>query len=169
MNVERGKPRQTLLLMQRRRRGLRFGSEEGNALVETAILLPIFMAFIAGVSTFALALNNQLTLTKATAAGAEYLQTIRTSSTDPCANTYTAIAGAATGLNGNNITVTITINGTATTETTGTTANSCTGNVSTLQAAQGDPVTVSTTYPCSLWFVSWHTCQLSAKVTEYEY
>ena len=62
--------------------------------------------------------------------------------------------------------MTVTMNGTTPTQT----GNSCAGSQTNL--VQGSPVTVYATYPCTLavYGVSFASgCQLSAKVTEYEY
>jgi Flp pilus assembly protein TadG len=145
---------------------LRWG-EEGSVLVEVSLLTPILLALVTAMCTFAVGFNNQLTLTQAVGAGAQYLQIDR-GTADPCADTLTAIENAAPSLKGSSINLTINFNGTVVN------ANSCTGNSGSL--VQSSPVTVSATYPCVLSimpmgygtkFVS--NCQLSAKVTEYEY
>jgi Flp pilus assembly protein TadG len=148
-----------------------FRSEQGGPLIEFALVLPLMMVVITGTFAFGLALANDVNLTQATGMGAQYLQTIRTTTSDPCADTLTAIKNSAPNLKGSDITLSVSING-GTAYTTGT----CTGAVSTLQGAQGDPVTISTTYPCSLLIYALpygsaigRSCTLSAKVTEYEY
>ncbi len=154
----------------RRLRALLRRGEQGSALVEIALIMPALLAVMTAICAFAVAFNNQLTLTQAVGAGAQYLQTIRTTATDPCAQTLTAIENAAPSLKGTSISLSLSINGTPETGST------CAGATSTLLAAQGDPVSVSATYPCILSimpagygtkFIS--NCQLQAKVTEYEY
>jgi Flp pilus assembly protein TadG len=142
--------------------------EEGSALVEVALTMPILMAAITAVATFAIGFNNQLTLTSAVGSGAQYLQLIRTTTSDPCAQTLTAIENAAPSLTGSSINLSFNFNGTTVT------SNSCPSDASAL--AQLAPVTVSATYPCviSIMPMGYATklvssCQLSAKVTEYEY
>lgn len=140
--------------------------EGGGALVEFALVLPVFMLVMTGVFSIGNAYSNQLTLTQAVGAGAQYLQQIRTSTTDPCNDTFAVIKNAAPNLNASNITVTITINGTAPTQT----GNSCAGAQSSL--GQQVPVTVAATYPCNVSVYGMNfssSCQLSAQVTEYEY
>ena len=78
--------RQTALPSPRGRRGLLFQREEGNALTELAFILPIFLALITGIGTFVIAFANQQTLIHATSIGAETLQGIRTTTSDPCAD-----------------------------------------------------------------------------------
>jgi len=164
MKIRGSKAWRAFLPVQRPGRGLRFRGEDGNALVEIAMVLPVFLAFITGIGSFAIALGNQITLIQATGSGGEYLQEIRTTTTNPCADTLTAIENAAPSLAGSNIGLTLTMNGTKVN------ATSCSGDQSDL--VQGGAVTVATTYPCSLSvygikFLT--TCQLTAQVTEYEY
>lgn len=147
-------------------RGWFAGGEEGNTLVEFAIVLPVLMLIISGIFAFGLAISNQLTLTQALGTGAQYLQQIRTSTTDPCSDTFTAIKNAAPYLNSSSIVVTVTMNGVTPTQT----GNTCAGAQSNL--TPGVPVKVSATYPCTLSVYSMSfasSCQLSAQVTEYEY
>jgi Flp pilus assembly protein TadG len=153
-----------------RRRALRRNGEQGQAMVELAlVMLPLLMVMTA-IYTFATAFNNQVTLTNAVGIGGQYLSSIRTTTSNPCADTLKAIENAAPKLTAANITLIISINGTLETGST------CAGATSTLQGAQGDPVTVTAYYPCFLSimnagygsnFIS--NCQLSAKVTELEY
>lgn len=144
--------------------------DEGSALVEIALIMGPLLAIITAICTFAIAFNNQLTLTQAVGSGAQYLQLIRTSTTDPCADTLTAIEAAAPTLKAASINITVTMNGVTPTQT----GNSCSGGQTNLVA--GQPITVYATYPCVLsimplgygtQFLS--NCQLQAKVTEYEY
>jgi Flp pilus assembly protein TadG len=150
--------------VQRPGRGARFRGEDGNALIEIAMVLPVFLAFVTGIGSFAIALGNQITLIQATGSGGQYLQQLRNSTTDPCKDTLTAIENAAPNLAGSSIGMTLTMNGTKVT------ATSCSGDQSDL--VEGAAVTVATTYPCTLSvygikFLS--SCQLTAQVTEYEY
>ncbi|MGA2671601.1 MAG: TadE/TadG family type IV pilus assembly protein [Terracidiphilus sp.] len=140
---------------------------EGAAMVEMALMFPIFLILMTAIFTFGIAINNQLTLTQAVGAGAQYLQTIRTSTTNPCSDTFTAIKNAAPSLTSSKITVTVTMNGITPTQT----GNSCSGAQTDLQ--QQTPVTVTATYPCNLSIYGKNYapngCALSATVTEYEY
>jgi Flp pilus assembly protein TadG len=143
-----------------------FLSDEGAALTEIAITLPILLTVIIGLFRFGVAINNQLTLTQAVGTGAQYLQQIRTNTTDPCADTFTQIKNAAPYLNSSNISLSITMDGTTPTQT----GNSCSGAQSDL--VQGEPVTVTATYPCNLTVYGINyapSCLLHAQVTEYEY
>jgi len=145
---------------------LPFIEEQGSTLVEMALTLPALLMVLTAICTFGIAFNNELTLTSAVGAGAQYLQLIRSTSSDPCADTLTAIENAAPSLAPSKISITVTMNGATPAQSN----NSCAGAQSDL--VQGEPVTVSATYPCALAIYGSalaNTCQLSAKVTEYEY
>jgi Flp pilus assembly protein TadG len=147
-------------------RALMYRNEEGSALVEIALVTPVLMALVTGICSFAVGFNNQLTLTSAVGAGAQYLQLIRATTTDPCADTLTAIEAAAPSLKGTAIALTVTMNGVAPPQS----GNSCSGAQTGL--ASGQPITVAATYPCTLAIYGTtfsNKCQLSAKVSEYEY
>jgi len=142
--------------------------EHGSILVEIAISMPLLLLMFTGIFDFGIAYNNQLTLIQAVGSGAQYLQQIRTTTTNPCADTLTAIENAAPTLTPANISLSLVLNGTPETNKT-----TCSGAQQYL--AQQEPVTVTATYPCSLPLVftrgtTWaSTCTLSATVTEDEY
>ena len=143
--------------------------DEGNALVEMALITPILMGMFLGVCAFGFAFSNQLTLTQAVGSAGQYLAQYRAiGRTDPCADTFTALKNAAPGLTPANVSMTVVLNGTQET------GNTCSGAQTNLTAA-GQTVTVYATYPCNLAMFSFYkvqfttACQLSAKVTEYVY
>ena len=147
------------------------GQEEGNSLVEFTLTLPILMAVLVAIFQFGIAFNQQLQLTQAVGAGAQYLQTIRSTTTDPCKDTIGVIQGSAPTLNPSNISLKLTMNG-----GTPVTGSTCSGSQS--QLAQGTPVIVNATYPCNITIFGINlgsltaqkfTCSLQAQVTEYEY
>jgi Flp pilus assembly protein TadG len=124
----------------------------------------MLLVLLTAIAAFGVGFNNELTLTSAVGAGAQYLQLIRTRTTDPCADTLTAMENAAPNLTPSSISLTITMDGTTVTGST------CAGDQTDL--IQGQPVTVSATYPCALpiYGTTFSTaCQLSAKVSEFEY
>jgi Flp pilus assembly protein TadG len=140
--------------------------DQGLALIEIAMVMPIFLILMLGIFTFSITLNNQLTLTQAVGTGAQYLQQIRTNTTDPCADTFAKIKSAAYYLDSTKISITVTMNGTTPTQT----GNSCSNTQSNL--VQGAPVSVAATYPCNLTIYGVNYapgCLLHAQVTEYEY
>lgn len=138
--------------------------ETGSALVEIALTFPILMTVITGIAAFGVGFNNQIVLTNAVGTGAQYLQLIRTTSTDPCKDTLTAMTNAAPSLKAANMSLSFTLDGTAVT------GSSCPGDQTDL--VQGQPVTVTVKYPCVLpiYATRFATgCQLTATATEYEY
>ena len=152
-------------LAHRLRRLFHIGADDGNALVEMALVLPVFLAFVTGIGSFAIALGTQITLIQATGSGGQYLQQLRNGTTDPCKDTITAIENAAPNLAPGSINLTLTMGGNAPV-----TGASCSGKQT--QLVEGATVTVATTYPCTLsvYGVKFaNSCQLSAQVTEYEY
>jgi Flp pilus assembly protein TadG len=102
------------------------------------------LAVLIGIFQCGIIFSNYIQLTNAVGVGAQYLQTIRQTSTDPCKDTFTAITNAAPALNSSNITVTFTFNPTAAQVT----AKTCSGDQSEL--TQGEAATVTATYPASL-------------------
>jgi len=140
--------------------------DEGGPLVEMALIAPFLMGMITGICAFGITFSNQLTLTQAVGSAGQYLSQYRAMKlTDPCADTFSVLKAAAPNLTVANISMTLVLNGSTQT------GNSCSGAQSNLTAG-GQTVTVYATYPCSLAiygvkFAS--ACQLSAKVSEYEY
>jgi Flp pilus assembly protein TadG len=146
------------------RREKRTWNDEGSVIVEIALALPMLMLLFTGVFSFAAAYNNQLMLTQAVGAGGQYLQQLRSTTTDPCRDTLTAIENAAPTLNPSKINLTLTLNGNRVS------GSSCAGDE--LFLAEGAQATVTATYPCTLQIYGMKfasSCQLSSQVTEYEY
>jgi Flp pilus assembly protein TadG len=142
-------------------------AQEGNAMVEIALVLPMLALLVLGLMSVATMFMNYLDLTEATGSGAQHLQLIRTSTTDPCQDTYLAITQAAPNLTPANLSLSFNLNGTRVS------GDTCVGDASVLQAAQGMPVSVTATYPCNLtiYGVNYapNGCTLSATQTEFEY
>lgn len=116
--------------------------EEGQAIVETALMLGMLMLAVVSISWFGITMYNRTLLTQAVQAGASEMVAYQTLSTDPCTAATTAIqnaTGGTTGLTYSQMTVTFYENGAQVS------GSSCAGNLST-----GDTVTVSATYPSSL-------------------
>ena len=85
-------------------------TDEGSALVEMAVLLPVMMLIMTGIFSFSLLLFQQIQLTETVCNAGRYLAIARKDS-DPCATVYNAINNAP-GL-GASPTITINQNGTA--------------------------------------------------------
>ena len=157
-----------------RRAFVRFCSgREGGALVEMAIVLPLFLMVMTGIFTAGIAMNNFQVLTNAVNIGGTQLQQLRNMSaaSDPCSAVGSAVTAAApyltpSGTNGIQLTVTLD-NG---------------GYTQALPPLQASPVqsgssyllqatsaTVTATYPCNLTIYGVNYapgCKLHASVTE---
>ncbi|MGA8782946.1 MAG: TadE/TadG family type IV pilus assembly protein [Terracidiphilus sp.] len=141
--------------------------EDGNILVELALILPTCMMVLTGIFSFAFAYSNELMLTNAVGSGATYLQQNAPYTTDPCSDALTKIEAAAPSLIASNINLTLTIN-----NGTPVTGSSCQSSASSLNTATGIPVNVSATYPCNIHVLNFTispTCKLTAQTTEYVY
>lgn len=137
-----------------RRRG-----DEGQALVELALVLPIMMMLLTGIFLFSVAMYSKIALQTATDQGVQTLATCQNiCSTNPCDAATTAIQ-TSTVLKSSNIGITF-LNGPP---GTGTAISG--GTCSALPP--GTVVTVQTTYPCSLTIYNFvHSCQLTASESE---
>lgn len=161
-----------------RRRRLLASGEEGGALVELALAMPIMLAMLTSIFSFSVVLYQKLQLGEAIS-NAGRVMALERGDTDPCATTANAIYAAAPALAKANMTLTFTLGGTNTggsvsggTSYGGTkgTAPSCTaaGNGGTAALQAGWPAEVQATYPCS-WFVfnaKLGTCSITTQVTE---
>lgn len=141
-----------------RRRSAKNTAEEGSALVETALVLPIICLLMTGIFSFSIALYQKLELAQAVASGARFISTDR-GDTDPCASTVAKIRSAAPTLTAASINATFVLNGNSYN------ANTCTAgaaNMTTSGTAQ-----VSATYPCTLsaYGMSFGACSISESVT----
>jgi Flp pilus assembly protein TadG len=149
-----------------------YAANEGNALVEFALCLPILMLILTGIATFGFALNNYLELTNAMQIGAQQVAVSQNSTTDPCNTVVAAVYQAAPYLTQSQLKFTTTIY-TSPTASTAYPGTSCSSGSTTTGAAgnltPGYPVQVTATYPCSLsvYGVNYVPgCLLHAQVTE---
>jgi Flp pilus assembly protein TadG len=161
-----------------RRRRLLASEEQGGALVEMALVMPIMLAMLTSIFSFSVVLYQKLQLGEAVS-NAGRVMALERGDTDPCATTANSIYAAAPALAKANMTLTFTLGGTNTagvvsggTSYGGTkgAAPSCTaagnGGASALQS--GWPAQVQATYPCS-WFVfnaKLGSCSITTQVTE---
>lgn len=157
---------------ERRRFRFSAGNEEGGALAEFAIVLPLLMLVMTGILTFGLALNNYLQLTEAVGIGAQALSVSRGNTTDPCNTVSSAVYGAAPYLVSTSISFTTKIY-TSSSSSTSYSGASCSSSSTSTGAAgnltQGQAAVVTATYPCSLAVFGVNyapTCNLTAQVTE---
>jgi Flp pilus assembly protein TadG len=141
--------------------------EQGQAMVEMALVLPVLLLVVTGILTFGLAFNNYVVLTDATNIGGRALAISRGATTDPCATASSAVIAAAPLLTPANLTFSFVLNGTSYSGT------SCSSGSTTAGAAanlvQGGNAVVNVTYPCSVvvYAASYATnCLLQAQITE---
>lgn len=154
-------------------KGRRCGAEkgdEGSAIVEMAIVLPLMLLIMTGIATFSMALYQKLLLTDAVASAGRVFAAEK-GQTDPCADTWTALTKSAPGLTSSSITLSIVYTpagGTATPY-----GKTCTALGGTTGMSSGDNGLISATYPCVMQVVNiWKTgsastaCTVAAGVAE---
>jgi Flp pilus assembly protein TadG len=115
----------------------------GAPAVEFALIAPLLLMLIMGIIQFSITLNNYIELTEAVRTGARNLAISRAmASATPYTTTVADISSSAGNLKSTNITVTMSVNGTAcASDSTCSTA---------LSTAAGQTATVTATYPCNL-------------------
>jgi Flp pilus assembly protein TadG len=156
MNIGRGLRKRAISLGSMTKRVLRFGGEDGGALVELAVTLPLFMSVLTGTVSFSLAFFNLQQIGNATSGAAQRLGAVARTVSDPCSEVVNQVTASLPGLDPTKITYTAVITnaaGTATTygPTTGSTF-SCTAagsGGSSSEAGSGEPDTVTISYQYS--------------------
>src|SRR5579862_8933759 len=154
MSIGCGRRKRTLSIGRLVKRALRFGDEDGGALVEFAVALPLFMTVLTGTASFSLAFYTLQQIGNATSGAALRVGAVARTSSDPCAEVVSQVTASLPGLDSTKFTYTAVITnaaGTATTygPTTGSTF-SCTaagsGGTSSTEAGSGEPATVTVSY-----------------------
>lgn len=122
----------------------RYGDEQGQSMVEAAIVLPVMCMVLFAIVQFGMTFNNYLTLTDSARAGAREGAVSRDAS-NPVGATISAVRSSASDLNQANLTVTVSSSWTP-----------------------GSDVTVTVKYPysISLMGIVVHSGQLSSSTTE---
>jgi Flp pilus assembly protein TadG len=151
--------------------------EDGNALVEFAIVAPVMLMIMMGIIVIGSTMSNYLQLIEATSSAARTIAVSRSNTLDPCNTVASAVSGGAPMLNSANLTYTLVLNSSlgANLGTYGPTKGSLTcssasytsGAPSYLQ--QGGSAVVTVTYPCNLSIYGknyWSGCTLQAQTTE---
>jgi Flp pilus assembly protein TadG len=151
--------------------------EDGNALVEFAMVAPVMLMIMMGIIVIGSVMSNYLQLIEATSSGARTIAVSRSNTLDPCNTVATAVSGGAPLLNSTNLTYTLVLKSSlgATLGTYGPTQGSLScssasytsGAPSYLQ--QGGSASVTVTYPCNLNIYGknyWSGCTLQAQTTE---
>jgi Flp pilus assembly protein TadG len=156
--------------------------QQGAALLEFALLLPVLMLILLGIISFGIAFNNQMTLTNAVNDAAQVVMAGPGVITDPCQSANNALAVAAANLNNSTIYGTHPLSFTLSAYTNATTPNttssfnvvfpSTSGALCTSEAAfltVGQQVSVTATYGCKLNFLGYNfapNCVLTAQTAE---
>jgi Flp pilus assembly protein TadG len=157
--------------------GILSSREDGNALVEFALVAPVVLMIMMGIIVIGSTMSNYLQLIEATASAARTVAVSRSNTLNPCTTVTSAVSGGAPLLNSANMTFTLALNNSAGTNlgtygpTTGSLSCSSTsytsGAPSYLQ--QGGSASVTVTYPCNLSIYGrnyWSGCTLQAQTTE---
>jgi Flp pilus assembly protein TadG len=156
MKRNRGLRRQARWCVRSLLRAAGFKRQDGAALVECAVTLPLLMAVIMGASSFSMAFYEMQELGNAVSAGAQVLMATAGTVADPCAQVVTQVTSALPNFNTANLTFTVVITNAAGGSTTyGPTAGSLSCKAAgadepaATAEAQNEPqtVTVSYTYP----------------------
>ncbi len=149
---------------QLKARLLNRSQDEGSAVVEMAVTLPLIMLIMTGIFSISTALYQKLQLAEAISSAGRALAVDR-GDHDPCATTVNAIYAAAPGLSKTSLTITITLNGVATTS--GTCPGSGTSNPNT-NLAEGSNAVVSATYPTGLaiFGAKYASFNMASQITE---
>ena len=153
---------------------LRADGDEGAALVEFALMLPILMMVLLGMFNLGVMLNQYLQLTNAVGIGGQALAVARGNTTNPCSLVFSAVENAAPTLTPSQLSFNLTLNGTAFGPYAGNNATGCSSSSTTTGAAgdlvAGQSITLTVTYPCTLGV--WGNtnilpgCTLKAQITE---
>ena len=114
----------------------RWRDEDGQAITEFAIILPVLMMLLLGIIQFGIIFNNYITLTDATRAGARTAAVNRFLGDDG-ASAVTAVENAAQGLDQSVLDPTISVTASPDWKTT------------------GNEVTVTASYPYSINILGW--------------
>jgi Flp pilus assembly protein TadG len=92
--------------------------DEGNAIIEFALILPVMLLLTTGIMVFGIAMNNYLQLNNAVSVGARTLAISAQLTLDPCATASSAITSAVPNLSPSRFTFSYVMNGTTYTGTT---------------------------------------------------
>jgi Flp pilus assembly protein TadG len=147
------------LLLQRVRSAF-VHDNQGGALVETAVSLPIILVLMTGIFSFSIALHQKLALAEAVSAGGRVLAVER-GDTDPCQKATDAIYGAAPTLSKTNLKISYVLDGVAVGSNVTTCAN--TPNMTAGRTAQ-----IVATYPTavSIYGKSFGNLSLQTQISE---
>jgi Flp pilus assembly protein TadG len=151
MNTGRSLRERALLLARRMKRGLRFRGEQGGALVEFAVTIPLMMTVLTGTASFSMALYFLQQLGNATSTAAMLVGAEQGLTSDPCATAVTSITDSLPNWKAGSLTYTLVItDSSGTTHSYGPTAGSsfsCTAGAA--EMAPNEPVTLTVSFAYS--------------------
>jgi Flp pilus assembly protein TadG len=133
---------------------------EGVAAVEFALIVPVIALMVFGIIVFGMAFSNYVDLTEGTRVAARVLAQASAYPSQAYSSAQSYFAAATTNLNQANLTMAVSVNGSA---CTGTACNTA------LAAAPGNAVTVTATYTECIEVMGVNflpSCQLSATTTQ---
>jgi len=134
--------------------------DQGGALVETAVTMPIILLVMTGIFSFSVALHQKLALAEAVSAGGRVLAVER-GDTDPCQKATDAIYAAAPTLSRSNMKVSYVLDGVPV----GSNVTTCANNPN---MTAGRPAQIIATYPIavSLYGKSFGNLSLQTQISE---
>ena len=147
-------------------------NEEGQSIIEFALVLPMLMTIAMGIFVFGLAFSNYQMLTNGANMGAQALAFSRGQTLDPCKTVASAFYSAAPTLSQKTLTFTITVTpppSGVTNPLGGTTSSSTSTTTGAAALPAGSQASVTVTYPCNLILFGHNfapTCNLSAQTAE---
>lgn len=154
MNIGCSLRKRTMLFSRVVKRALGIRSEEGGALLEFAVTLPLFMTVLTGTASFSLAFFTLQQIGNATSSGAQRLGAVARSTSDPCNEVVKQVTSTLPGLDPTKIKYTVVItNAAGTAATYGPTVGStfsCTaagrGGTTSTQAGSSQPASLTVSY-----------------------
>jgi Flp pilus assembly protein TadG len=109
MKLDMGLRRQVRFVSRAVKRAMGLRSEEGGALLEFAVTLPLLMTVLTGAASFSLAFYNLQQLQNAVSNAAQLVAAEQGLITDPCATAVTSVTGALPGWTASKLTYTLVI------------------------------------------------------------
>jgi hypothetical protein len=127
---------------------IRRDGERGSALVEFALVMPIFLIVVFGMCSLGFIFNQYLALTEAVNIGGEQLALARGNYADPCKTVAAYVEQASPTLSPTNMTFTFTINGTPYAFAQGATGSALSCSSAASPTKGGYPVILQLQYAC---------------------
>lgn len=150
--------------------------EQGGAVLEFALVAPLFFILVLGMYSFGILFNQYLQLTEAVNIGGQQLSVARNNYSDPCA-TVASYVTKSTVLNSANMTFAFNLAGTSYSFTKGASPTCTAGATALTSAGAGASVQLTVKYACSgalsfsYLFVNFNplpssSCNLQSSITE---